>query len=461
MMAEYPKKEVILIVDDSTTNLGILSSLLHESGFEVWVSPDGKSAIEKVEYSPPDLILLDVIMPGIDGFETCQRLKANSATNEIPIIFMTALSDSVDKVKGMNLGAVDYITKPFRQEEVIARVKTHLKLRNLTKSLAQQNKLLKEEIKERIAVEARLQKLTEDLEKRVEERTAELTEALHDLQQAQVQLVKNEKMSTLGQLVAGVAHEINNPVNFIAGNISHAEQYIRDLIDHLKLYHQQFSDPGEEIENHAEQIDLEFLLQDLPSLVSSMQTGTDRIRQISVSLRIFSRADTASRVPVNIHEGIDSTLLILKHRLKANEYRPAIQIIKEYGELPLVECYAGQLNQVFMNILSNAIDAFDEFSQTHSYEEIEADPNTIIICTELSENNDSILIRIYDNGPGISEEVQEHLFEPLFTTKALGKGTGLGLSISHQIVVEKHGGELACNSVPGKGAEFVIALPVQ
>jgi len=459
MMLKSTNKELILIIDDSLTNLALMSDLLLESGFEVMAIRDGATALQKLSEELPDIILLDIIMPGMDGFEICQILKKNPLTYDIPIIFMTALSDPVEKVKGMNLGAVDYITKPFGQEEVLARVKTHLKVRKLTKSLAQQNELLRQEIKERIAVEARLQKLTEELEHRVEKRTAELSEALHDLQQAQVQLVQKEKMSTLGQLVAGVAHEINNPVSFIAGNITHAQQYIKDLIEHLQLYQQQFPLPGDEIEHHAQDIDLEFLLQDLPSLIYSMQTGTERIRQISVSLRIFSRADTTAKVAVNIHEGIDSTLMILKHRLRANDKRPAINVIKNYGNLPLIECYAGQLNQVFINIISNAIDAFDECIQTHSYAEMEAQENTIIISTEVAENANQVLIRISDNGPGMSPAVQEHLFEPLFTTKPLGKGTGLGLSISHQIVVEKHGGQLICQSVPKKGVEFVITLP--
>ncbi|MFB2937774.1 response regulator [Aerosakkonemataceae cyanobacterium BLCC-F154] len=460
MSPESPEQEVILIIDDSPTNLVLLSEVLQESGFTVWIARDGETAISKVTEELPDLILLDVLMPGLDGFEICQRLKSNPVTNEVPVIFMTALSDPVDKVKGMNLGAVDYITKPFRQEEVLARVKIHLKIRKLTKSLAKQNQLLKQEIQERIAAEASLQKLTEELEKRVEERTSELTQAMYDLQKAQVQLVQKEKMSTLGQLVAGVAHEINNPINFIAANLNHAEQYIQDLLAHLKVYQRKFPIPGTEIENHAEEIDLDFLLEDLPSLVTSMQTGTERINQISVSLRIFSRSDTTAKVAVNIHEGIDSTLMILKHRIKANENRPAIEIQKEYGELPLIECYAGQLNQVFMNLLSNAIDAFDEYSQAYSYAELEQNPNRIIISTEVNAKEQQILIRIHDNGPGILPEAENHLFEPLFTTKPLGKGTGLGLSISHQIVVEKHGGQLTCNSVPGKGVEFVIALPL-
>ncbi len=444
---------IILIVDDNPANLGLLSDLLDDAGFEVWAARDGESAIRKAEYAPPDIILLDVMMPGIDGFETCRRLKSNPLTQEIPVIFMTALSETVDKVKGLNLGAVDYITKPFQNEEVLARVKLHLKLQKLTETLAAQNLLLKQEILEREGAEAALHQLNQELEKRVEERTQEL-------QQAQVHLIQKEKMSALGQLVAGVAHEINNPIGCIVGNIICAKEYIQDLIEHVKLYQQKFPNPGTEIEEHESEIDLEYLLEDLPNLISSMKAGSDRIHQISISLRKFSRSDTDFKTAFNIHEGIDSTLLILKHRLKANGNRPEIKTIKDYGDLPLVECYPGQINQVFMNIISNAIDAFDEYSESHSYEEIAANPNTITIRTEYSAAERRAIVRIEDNGSGISEEVKQQMFEPLFTTKALGKGTGLGLSISRQIVVDKHGGELSCISTPGIGAAFAISLPI-
>lgn len=460
MMVEFTKKNVLLIVDDNPANLGVLSDFLDEAGFEVLAARDGESAIRKVQYAQPELILLDVMMPGIDGFETCDRLKSELSTKDIPIIFMTALSETVDKVKGLNLGAVDYITKPFQQDEVLARVKTHLKIYQLTKALAEQNILLKREIEERLTAEIALQKLTKELENRVEERTAELQKTLDELQKAQVNLVQKEKMSILGQLVASVAHEINNPVSFISGNLSHANEYLEKLIEHLKLYQQKFPNPGTEIEEHGEKIELEYLLEDLPKLISSLELGTDRIRQISVSLRNFSRNDNTTKMRANIHEGIDSTLLILKHRLKPKDKLPPIQIIKEYGELPLVECYPGQLNQVFMNIIANAIDALEECDRVLLSEETKARGNTITIRTEISEKKDRAIVRIGDNGIGMSAEVKERIFEPLFTTKAVGKGTGLGLSIGHQIVVEKHGGELTCISAPEKGTEFIISLPI-
>lgn len=453
-------KNTILIVDDNPTNLGVIFNVLDEAGLEVSVAQDGESALQKIEYVTPDLILLDIMMPGIDGFETCSRLKTKPSTSEIPIIFMTALGNTDQKVKGLSLGAVDYITKPFQKEEVLARIKVHLDLRNLTKALANKNQLLQEKIEEKTALEKTLQELNQELENRVEKRTSELKQALQNLQQTQLQLIQSEKMSTLGQLVAGVAHEINNPVSFIQGNLRHAENYIQDLLEIFQLYQQQLPSPGTEITERAEEVDLEYLIEDLPQLISSMKVGTDRIRQISVSLRNFSRADSTSKVETNLHEGIDSALLILQHRLKANDKGFKIEVVKEYGDLPLVPCFPGQLNQVFINIIANAIDALESSYLERTSEEIKANPGRIIICTEVDRSRNSVSIRIKDNGLGMSEEVRSKIFDYLFTTKPAEKGTGLGLSISHQIVVEKHGGQLSCFSEPGVGTEFIIEIPL-
>jgi len=280
------------------------------------------------------------------------------------------------------------------------------------------------------------------------------------IQQAQLQLVQSEKMSALGNLVAGVAHEINNPLAFIGGNVDAANDYIADLFEILQGYQDELPNPSPELQELLEELDLDFIEEDLPKLITSMQVGVKRIGNISTSLRTFSRADTAHKTAFNLHEGLDSTLLILKYRLKANEQRPAIEIVKDYGELPEVQCFPGQLNQAFMNLLANAIDAFEEFNQGRSYAEIEANPNRIVIRTEWVEGNSEVTIAITDNGPGMSEEVQQKIFGHLFTTKGVGKGTGLGLSISRQIVEEKHGGTLSCQSEIGKGTEFTIELPV-
>ncbi|MEG4491522.1 PAS domain S-box protein [Microcoleus sp. D3_18_C4] len=287
---------------------------------------------------------------------------------------------------------------------------------------------------------------------------AELEKAVHELHQAQTQLIQTEKISSLGQLVAGVAHEINNPINFIYGNITHAKEYATDLLGLLHLYQEKYPNPVPEIVEAAEDIEVDYLMEDFTKILESMKVGADRIRDLVVSLRNFSRLDESQMKRVDIHEGIESTLLILQHRIKANVLRPAIEIIKEYGDFPPVECYVGQLNQVFMNLLGNAIDALEEYNSTHSSKEIYAHHNRIRISTIA--NSDTVTIRIADNGMGIHQEVIGKLFDPFFTTKPVGKGTGLGLSISYQIIVEKHRGKLQCISTPGEGAEFVIEIPI-
>jgi signal transduction histidine kinase len=327
-------------------------------------------------------------------------------------------------------------------------------------ALAQANLLEKEK---RTAAQLAEQNLALQLsEARASTKATELEQALYELQRTQAQLVQTEKMSSLGQLVAGVAHEINNPVSFITGNISYACDYIHDLLRVVKLYRQHYPQPVEVIQAEIEKIDLDFLIEDLPKLLKSMKVGTDRIHQIVLSLRNFSRLDDGEMKSVDIHEGINNTLMILQNRLKAQGGSPEIKVIKEYGTLPLVECYAGQLNQVFMNLISNAIDALEEGrckNQTPLPQQGSSSPY-IQISTEAKGDNRAV-IRITDNGGGMTEEVQQKLFNPFFTTKPMGKGTGLGLSISYQIVVEKHRGELHCFSTPGQGTQFIIEIPIR
>ncbi|MBN3897918.1 MAG: HAMP domain-containing protein [Nostoc sp. NOS(2021)] len=298
-----------------------------------------------------------------------------------------------------------------------------------------------------------------ELEERVEERTAKLKTALSELHHTQAQMVQSEKMSSLGELVAGVAHEINNPVNFIHGNITHLNEYTQDLLRMIQLYQQRHPRNDPEVQALAEEIDLEFLMEDLQKMLASIKMGTDRIRNIVLSLRNFSRLDEAEFKAVDLHEGIESTLLILQHRLKDKPERPAIVVIRDYGNLPQVECYPGQLNQVLMNVLVNAIDALDEANANRTYQEIEANPSQIIIRTSLS-NSQSVEIAIADNAGGMPEQVKNSMFNPFFTTKPVGKGTGMGLAISYQIITEKHGGKLECFSTLGKGSQIIIQLPI-
>ena len=426
------QKMHILLVDDNPTNLKVLFEAIGGYGWKALMATDGESAIEQAEYAKPDLILLDVMMPGIDGFETCHRLKANPITESIPVIFMTALSDTTDKVRGLEIGAVDYITKPFQKEEVIARLKLHLKLSLLTRNL----------------------------EKQVYQRTTELSQSIEQLQQAQLQLIQSEKMSTLGQLVAGIGHEINNPIGFIAGSCSNIEEYLKDIFSLVELQQEKLSDSDdEEIEELIEEIDLDYLKQDLPKLMKSMRQGITRLKDISLSLRTFARADIAEQVEYQVHEGLNSTLMLLKHRLKDIGNRPKIEIIKNYSELPPINCYPGQLNQVFMNIIANAIDAFDDLNNG-DHKQTATLPYTITITTFVDSTQNTAAISIEDNALGMTPEVKSRIFEQSFTTKPVGIGTGVGLAISYQIIVDKHNGKINCLSTPGKGTKFIITLSI-
>jgi signal transduction histidine kinase len=416
------QENLILIVDDSPTNITAILDMLHEANIRLIIAKSGETALEQINSILPDLILMDVTMPGIDGFETCRRLKSDELTKDIPIIFMTASSDADDKIKGFNLGAVDYVTKPLHKEEVLARVRVHLNLHNLTR----------------------------ELEDRVAARTRELESALENLQKSQLQLIQSEKMSSLGQLLAGVAHEINNPVGSINNNIVYVSKYVQSLIRHLQMY--QGNATETDLVAHAQEIDLKYVIEDLPKTLYSMKDGTTRIKDISTSLRIFSRGDTEATVEFNLHDGIDSTLMILQHRLHASATRWEVNVVKNYGDLPTVQCFPGQLNQVFMNILANAIDALDELPDPEALRQIKI--QTAVVGT-------SVAVRIQDNAGGIPEAIKQKIFNHSFTTKPVGKGTGLGLAIARQIVEDKHAGKLEVNSTIDQGTEFVITLPLK
>jgi signal transduction histidine kinase len=410
--------DFVLIVDDNPTNLSVLSQALKTAGLSVRTAEDGESAIDLIARRLPALILLDVQMPGISGFEVCQKLKADPKTQAIPIIFMTALADTDSKIKGLSLGAVDYIPKPFEQAEAIARVRVHL----------------------------RLKQLTDQTEQLLAERTLALAET-------QLQMVQQEKLSMLGQLLAGVAHEINNPIGCIASNINPAHEHVAELAQILRLCQQHPQLPAE-IRGAIDEVDLDFVLEDLPNLLKSMKVSIGRIKDISISLRNFVRTDSVMPIAADLHEGLDSTLLILNHRVKASGKRPEIKINRQYGDLGMINCYPGQMNQVFMNIMANGIDALED-----AWEQGLLSDRTPAITVTTARFPQTVEIRIADNGAGMTEAVKAQIFDALFTTKEMGRGTGLGLAIVHQIMTEKHKGAIVVNTTPGEGTEFVMTIP--
>ena len=543
----------ILIVDDTPANVRILSDALMQCGYEICSAMSGERALEIVQDFVPDLILLDVMMPEMDGYAVCKRLKATLETQDIPIMFLSAIDNAHDRVKAFQVGGIDYITKPFHLKEVLARVSQQIDRRTLQKRLEQQNFRLHAEIQNYKQLEDRYRNIfdnaidgmfqstpdgqfitanhalakmygyasieelctsvndtgiqlyvtpdrhkefmnqvlirgeasdaeaqvyckngttlwvsetvraVKDLQnsvmfyegtvknitdrKRSDEilrmRSQELEETLMQLRHSQAKLLQQEKMSSLGQLVAGMAHEINNPVSFISGNLVYAEQYFEDLI---RAFHEAGITPGE---------DLEFVLQDLPVLLHSIRIGADRIHLIVQALKNFARLNETEEKTVDIHEGIESTLLLLSHRLEATSNRPKIKVVKDLGTVPKVHCFPGLLNQALMNLMGNAIDALDDSMTNTSFKQPKLELRTKLI------DPNRIMIWISDNGSGMPPEIQQRIFDPFFTTKEVGEGTGMGLAISYQVIVEKHGGQLECISVLGKGTEFVIMLPIK
>ncbi|MEO1394291.1 MAG: ATP-binding protein [Cyanobacteria bacterium J06634_5] len=424
----------ILLVDDQPLVAESISRLLehHAPEIDFYYCEAGEQAIPAAIEVEPTVILQDLVMPDTDGLMLVKFFRENPLTQSIPVIVLSSEEDSSIKADAFAAGANDYLVKIPDPIEFVARIRYH--------SAAYANFLKSQTVDKTEAY-------NKELERCVAERTAELETALARLKKTQTQLIQDEKMASLGQLVAGVAHEINNPINFIHGNLKPAQQYAYDLIDLIALYQKEYPEPTAAIQQELEDLDLAFVEEDFVKLITSLKIGTERIQEIVLSLRNFSRLDESNIKTVNIHDGIDSTLLILNAKLKP------INIIKDYGPCPPVACFPGSLNQVFMNILANAADALIGMSKGSSA------PLDIRIQTQVTDD-DFVQIVISDNGPGIPNDELSQIFNVFFTTKPVGAGTGLGLSISYQIVTEQHRGTLECRSCVGKGTSFIIKIPV-
>lgn len=431
-MFQTDYKYSIMVVDDKPANLKLLEKMLSDKGYLVRPFPKSPMAINAALSDPPDLILLDINMPGMDGFEVCQKLKQDERTRQVPVIFISALAETLDKIKAFGVGGVDYITKPFQFEEVYARVKTHLNL-----------------------------KLSQQI---VEEKNLLLEKTLSDLQAAQKQLVQSEKMAALGVLTAGIAHEINNPVNFIKTSALGLEQDINDIEELLSFYNENCtrcnSDETirERLASIKKEIDFDLLIEELPELMHNLKEGVRRTQEIVSSLRLYSRMDDFDFRQTDLHSLVDAALVILKNR-----YNKSIEIEKEYGNIPLTWVNPGKLIQVLTNIISNAIDALESMisGTGNGFGAYQSGKRIIIRSySELRDNRKYIGIDIRDNGPGISEKDIDKIFDPFFTTKDIGKGSGLGLSISTGIVRE-HDGMIEVRSTPGSGTIFSVFLPVK
>lgn len=411
------KKSVVMVADDSLTVRMQLGELLEETGYKSLLVEDGQEALETVNRYLPDLVILDVVMPRMDGIEACRRIKNNPATQQIPVIIITSKNNIEDKIQGLNAGADDYLFKPYNPQEFSAKINAIF----------------------------RMKKIQLEAERNILARTnLELQGVNEKLKDTQSQLVQNEKMVALGQLVAGIAHEINNPLSFVINNMQIVQQTLDDYKELIQMYQQTTSTEQPETIAQAKsleaEIDLPYITEHVPILFKDVNDGLERIRRIVLDLRNFSRLDEAERKRVNLVEGIESTLNLLHHKL-----RDSIKVVKDFQTIPDISCFPSQLNQVFMNIIVNAIQAMTEKKGT--------------LTIQTSHNDDNIYVRFIDEGEGIPESILSRIFEPFFTTKQIGSGTGLGLSISYGII-KKHQGDIDYHSEPGKGTTCTIKLPI-
>ncbi|MCU0544993.1 MAG: hybrid sensor histidine kinase/response regulator [Oscillatoriaceae cyanobacterium Prado104] len=440
--ADSPGWKVMVVDDDvavhQATKLALKNFCFENKQLTIISAYSGEEA-KKIIADRPDtaFILLDVVMETNDaGLQVVKYIREELKNQQVRVILRTGQpGDAPEESVIVNYDINDYKLKVelTRQKLITTAISALRSYRDVVE-------------------------LTES-RRTLENQKNKISQTLRQLEQTHIQLIQAEKMSALGHLLAGVTHEINNPVGCIMGNLEQTTIAVKDLIEYIELYSMKFPDRDRELAEKAEEIDLEFITEDLPKMLASMKAGSDRIYTLCTAMRTFSRADRETKVLADIHDGINSTLRILQYRLKANSKRPAIQVISNCDNLPKIRCYLGQLNQVFMNVLVNAIDALEESNKGKTFEEIEATPNQIFITTKMAGER-NIEIEIKDNGLGMDGAVQDRIFDHLFTTKAVGKGTGLGLSISKQIVEETHGGCLTCTSVKGEGTEFAILLPI-
>ena len=400
-MQEFlPSEFLIMVIDDLTKNLQVVGAILDREGYSTTFVTNGQQALQRIKVTKPDLILLDLMMPDMDGLQVCRHLKSDPNYREIPVIFLTASHEQEDLVEAFTMGAVDYIKKPFNSQELLIRVKTHLEMRHTYRKLEN---------------------------------------TLTELRSTQMQVIQNEKLSSLGKMAGGIAHEINNSNNFIYANIYHLTDYYRQL---FKVVDNPDFLSREELNSEYE---VELIRQDIPRILQSLREGSQRIREVVNTLRQFASLDQSPVKLVDLNQSVEQSLLILQYRQSHH-----IVIEKNLGKLPLVECAPAPINQVFFNLLDNAFDALEGTDY----------PGKIVIQTE-SINHQLIKISIADNGPGIPLEIQNQIFDPFFTNKPIGEGTGLGLSICYQVIVKEHQGQIHCHSQPGEGTEFIIQLPVK
>lgn len=417
----------ILIVDDKPENIRFLSEFLSEHRYQIRKAINGQAALTAVKTLIPDLILLDIKMPGMGGYEVCEQLKCDPKTRDIPIIFLSAGNETVDKVRSFQAGGIDYITKPFQLEEVLVRVQTQLTIRSLQKTLQDRNEKLQTMV------------------------TA--------LQEAQTELIQQEKMISIGRIVSGISHEINNPLSFILCNVNPMFEYSQKLLELFGLYQTEYPNPTPAIKDFIVENDLDFLTADFTKVVNSVRTGAERISSVVQALHSFSRLNESGVKSIDIHEHIESALMAQRHRIFDSDGQRRISVFKQYQEIAPFLGYTNLLHQVLLNLLGNAIDSLElKIDKTMGEVNGSSFKPTIWIYTELFDR-DKLLIGIKDNGVGISEDYKARIFEPFFTTKPVGKGAGLGLFTSHQIVEILHKGKIACRTPAEGGAEFVIELP--